>query len=223
MFKKKAFTLVELLIVISILAALLGILLPSLRRAQLQAKVVAVSAELYQISLGLEMYGMGNNNKFPPTRADCNPTARKHVYALPKELSDGGYLPGGQIGKIHFADIEDKFYKGCAYKYIAAGPLFDYHGTPFENQPLYIPEGFPGNPDSKLIKYEETDRSPVSWVLFSVGPKFDIDLENKTFPIREGYPIKKSFWYSPDNCKGAITRIRLRKNGRHIGSFEGTQ
>jgi len=221
MFNRKGFTLIELLVVISILAVFVGILLPALGKARLQAKVVVVSVELYQIGLGLEMYGMDNNNKFPPTRADCNPAARKHIYALPQELSDGDYLPGGQIGKIRFADIEDKFYKGCAYKYMAAGPMFDYHGTPFGNQTFYIPEGFPGNPDASLIKYEEPDKSPVSWVLFSVGPKFDIDLESKTFPISKGYPIKESFWYSTNSSKGAITRIRLRKNGRHVGSFEG--
>jgi prepilin-type N-terminal cleavage/methylation domain-containing protein len=220
MHNRKAFTLIELLIVISILALLIGILLPVLGRARLRAKVVVVSAELYQIGLGLEMYGIDNNNKFPPTRADCNPTARKHVYALPQELSKGNYLPGGQIGPIRFADIEDKFYKDCAYKYIAAGPMYDYHGTPFGNQPLYIPEGFPDNSGTKLIKYEEPDKSPVSWVLFSVGPRFDIDLESKTFPINKGYPIKESFWYSPKKCKGAITQIRLKKSMRYVGSFE---
>jgi prepilin-type N-terminal cleavage/methylation domain-containing protein len=218
----KAFTLIELLIVISILALLIGILLPVLSKARLKAQVVAVSAELRQIAISLEMYGMNNDNKFPPTRADCNPTSRKHVYALPQELSKGNYLPGGQIGQIRFADIEDRFYKGCTYKYIAAGPVYDYRGTPFGNQVLYIPEGFPDNPNMKLVKYEEPAKSPVSWIIFSVGPKFDIDLESKTFPINKGYPIRESFWYSPKTSKGAITQIRLKENMKYAGSYNRT-
>ena len=90
---KKAFTLVELLVVISIIALLMGILLPSLSQARLQAKIVAVNVELRQIGLALECYYF-DNEKYPPTREDCHTGALKdHLYQLPKELAEGGYLP----------------------------------------------------------------------------------------------------------------------------------
>jgi len=218
--KSKAFTLIEILVVVGILALLISIIVPVLGRARVHAKVTAVNAELYQIGLALEMYGIDNNNKFPPARADCNADARKHVYALPPELCNKKYLPSGQIGKIKFANIEDRFNPGCTYKYITAGTIYDYYiGTPYV-QYLYIPEGFPDGIKTNLIKYGDAGKSPVSWAIFSVGPKFDIDLEQTTLPIKKGYPIKKSFWYTPTNDKGVITRIRTKKNGKHVGSFE---
>ena len=51
-----AFTLVELLVVISIIALLLSILMPSLQRARAQAKKVVCQSNLRQLNLGLTLY-----------------------------------------------------------------------------------------------------------------------------------------------------------------------
>ena len=217
---KRGFTLIELLVVIAIISLLMAILMPALSRAREQAKIVVVNGELYGIAIALESYSMDNENRYPPTRVDCNPWARKHAYALPQELVDRGYLPKGEIGRVHFARIEDRFNKGCAYKYIAVGPKYDYLGAPFGNQHLYIPEGFPNREKDKLVKFTETGKSPVTWVLFSIGPKYDKEsLEKRDFPLKEGFPVSRQFWYLPKTRKGIITRIRLKK-GQHIGSFE---
>jgi len=217
---KNGFTLIELLVVIAIISLLMAILTPALSRAREQATIVVVNGELYCIAMALESYSMDNENRYPPTRADCNPWALKHAYALPQELVDSHYLPKGEIGKVRFAKIEDKFNKGCTYKYIALGPRYDYHGTPFGDQPLYIPEGFPNREGENLIKYKDFRTSPVTWVLFSVGPKCDKQrVEQGNFPLTSGFPVSRQFWYSPQRRKGILTRIRLKK-GRHIGSFE---
>jgi hypothetical protein len=44
-------------------------------------------------------------------------------------------------------------------------------------------------------------------------------LEEKDFPLKEGFPVSKRFWYSPKTGEGILTRMRLIK-GKHIGSFE---
>ncbi len=217
---KRGFTLIELLVVIAIISLLMAILMPALSRAREQAKILVVNGELYGIAIALESYSMDNEDKYPPTRADCNPWARKHAYALPQELVDQGYLPKGEIGKVRFAKIEDEFNKDCAYKYIAVGPKYDYLGAPFGNQHLYIPEGFPDFEKEDLVKYSDSRISPVTWVLFSIGPKYDKEsLEKRDFPLKEGFPVSRQFWYSPKTRKGILTRIRLEK-GQHIGSFE---
>jgi len=62
---KKAFTLVELLVVISIIALLLAILMPSLQKARAQAKQVLCSSNLKQIFMGMTFYAEDNNGYLP--------------------------------------------------------------------------------------------------------------------------------------------------------------
>jgi prepilin-type N-terminal cleavage/methylation domain-containing protein/prepilin-type processing-associated H-X9-DG protein len=62
---KKAFTLVELLVVISIIAILLAVLMPSLRRAKEQANSVVCKSNLKNYGLAGVMYLQDNENAFP--------------------------------------------------------------------------------------------------------------------------------------------------------------
>ena len=67
---RKAFTLVELLVVIGIIAVLVSILLPSLNRARENAKRVACASLLRQIGLAARMYASENKDALPPYRGD---------------------------------------------------------------------------------------------------------------------------------------------------------
>ncbi|MDX1683458.1 MAG: type II secretion system protein, partial [Phycisphaeraceae bacterium] len=59
------FTLVELLVVISIIALLIAMLLPSLGRARYTAKNVLCLANLKQQGVGVTTYATDNNSYYP--------------------------------------------------------------------------------------------------------------------------------------------------------------
>ena len=213
---KRAFTLIELLAVIAIIALLMGILLPAMGRARLQAKVVVVNAELREIGMALEAYSFDNDYKYPPTRVDC--MLGGHFYQLPLELVESKYLPRPPSDTFMAAGIEDRFNRGYTYKYRSVGSLI-YNRTVVVKNGAYLwdPDGFPDNEKEEGQTYDNLKDSPVSWVLYSQGPKFDLDCMKEL-----KYPVPKQTWYNPRTHKGVIVRMRLKKGG-HIGSFEGNQ
>ena len=128
--KQRGFTLVELLVVISIIALLMGILLPILGKVRKQAKVIACRSNLKQLGCIFLMYADNNNGHMPSTSSEwpailqsrCDNS--KGVNCCPvatKLVSEGGQHP--------FA----AFFSGMA----AAPP----------------PEGLDGGPDGYYSSY----------------------------------------------------------------------
>ncbi len=62
---RKAFTLMELLVVISIIALLMSILMPALNKIREQARRIVCGSNLHQIALYLEFYCNDNRNYYP--------------------------------------------------------------------------------------------------------------------------------------------------------------
>lgn len=86
-----AFTLVELLVVISIIALLLGILLPTLGKARMYAKRVVSASNMCQIGVALEMYADNNKGFFPETAHGFSGTEaeqRSWIYTLSSYIGD---------------------------------------------------------------------------------------------------------------------------------------
>jgi prepilin-type N-terminal cleavage/methylation domain-containing protein len=85
--KPRAFTLVELLVVIGIIAVMIGILLPTLNRANRQAKMTACLSNQKQLVMALLMYCQENKGYFPGGPGvwgyrDANGVAQTPVYRV---------------------------------------------------------------------------------------------------------------------------------------------
>lgn len=219
---KKGFTLVELLVIISIIAMLMGVILPSLSLARLQARITAVNTELRQIGLALECYYF-NNEKYPPTREDCHTgTLKDHLYQLPRELAEGGYLPQTNPKDVMPTIMEDRFNKGHTYKYRSVGECIRDRDIidKWIKARLWIPDGFPERSCTEKEKghwYIEAKKSPVKWAVFSLGPNFDEQWVTENLENR--YPVPKEIWYNPKQKKGLLVRLHL-ENNNETGSFE---
>jgi prepilin-type N-terminal cleavage/methylation domain-containing protein len=79
--RRRAFTLVELLVVLGIVALLLGLLLPALQKARRSSRAAACAATLKGVGAGWVMYAQASPNELP------------HAISLPSALPP----PAGQV------------------------------------------------------------------------------------------------------------------------------
>jgi prepilin-type N-terminal cleavage/methylation domain-containing protein len=220
---KKAFTLLELLVVIALIGLLTGIAVFSLREARLRAKILVVNSDLRQVGLALECYFM-DHKKYPPTREDCNAgSLEAHLYQLPKELGEGNYLPAPSPGQPMAIMMEDKFHPGHTYKYRSVGECIRDRNIidRWIKTQLWVPDGFPAVSSldkSKGQWYSQIQESPVVWTVFSLGPNFDEPWVWNN--LRSQYPVPRETWYNHRQKHGFLVRLRMN-NGHEHGSFEG--
>ncbi len=110
-FHSRAFTLVELLVVIGIIAMLMGILFPVLGNVRSQSRSLKCKSNLRQIGLGLVMYADDNHGCIIPSyNLPSLPGAKENVTGGPQQPLDGwpaildrdGYVPGQQNANMTF-------------------------------------------------------------------------------------------------------------------------
>jgi prepilin-type N-terminal cleavage/methylation domain-containing protein len=145
---RKAFTLVELLVVISIIALLMAILMPALSKAREQAKKVYCQSNLRQQILACQMYMGDNDDIFPSITHDDEYPNQCHT------LSYRAW--GGKDG----TQWQEKFVKRLLNPYIGKGGEVDIEDEESALKVFHCPadRGSSGGLGWQLmrIKYEPT-------------------------------------------------------------------
>ncbi len=105
----KAFTLLELLVVIGIIAILAALILPALSRARHHSRSTVCSSKLHNIGTGLAMYADDYDGYMPPSRMPKidNKNWRVHIPGGLKYRPTFLAIMGAQIGIPPFEDPKD--------------------------------------------------------------------------------------------------------------------
>lgn len=112
--ENKAFTLVELLVVISIIAILMAILIPVMSKARDQARGVICKSNLKQWGLVAQTYTMQNNNRyFTGLISNWNTLWFGAFYDLIKAQKNGGFTtcPMATLPNQNTKDVSRQDYK----------------------------------------------------------------------------------------------------------------
>ena len=84
--KKRGFTLIELIVVISIISLLIGVLVPSFNAVKRQAKSLGQKSQLRNIEIGLEVWRNSHDLEYPDSNAEGTTSVTYGAHKLAEAL-----------------------------------------------------------------------------------------------------------------------------------------
>lgn len=113
--RRRGLSLLEVLVVISIIGLLVGVLVPGLNRSRRVAKQAACLAGLQQIGVGVRVYAMDNNGHIPYGQKPPPPSGRNFYTKEGQTTSIISDLKGKHVGlglllKSHLANSADSLF-----------------------------------------------------------------------------------------------------------------
>jgi prepilin-type N-terminal cleavage/methylation domain-containing protein len=187
--RQRAFTLVELLVVIGIIAVLIAILLPTLARARESAQRTACLSNMRQLATMLRMYSVQYNDVLPIGFMD----QKAFAYIMFWNNGNPGSPPKpSQMGLI----VEANLVKNPACFFCPSEQLdqqFTYQPNPDKNTPSINPWPFWTTPSSSPTRHTRLGYSERPMVNWPAAPP--------AFP-----PSDKRFWLPSDNKQVTLPR-----------------
>jgi len=187
---RRAFTLVELLIVVAIIAVLIALLLPALSRARELSKATACLAQQKQCVLGLLSYGSEWNNVIPDDRGNNQPSLQVWFRLLQGQYGGAVYIPPPDTGA--FATSKAFICPNYTARNIGTYGMYTSRfgsGTPSQDE-AFIRDSIPGTIFYTGFRLNMILR-PSDFLL--VGDTSISDLDTSTFQRATGSYVWKSY------------------------------
>lgn len=90
MFRRKGFTILELLIVIAVIGVLVGIAMPRFKGIQDEGNIAKAKGDLRTLQTAMESYLMHNSNAFPTTLTTLTTASPQIISSVPKDPFTSG-------------------------------------------------------------------------------------------------------------------------------------
>ncbi|MDK2970701.1 MAG: hypothetical protein PWP23_456 [Candidatus Sumerlaeota bacterium] len=208
----KAFTLIELLIVVAIIAILAAIAVPNFLEAQVRSKVSRVRSDLRTLATAIEAYTVDYNHPPPEARGtapNTGPFAPRTIDGFPNQTGILTPALSTPVSYITNSDIRDVFFSNEGSNNTTSRPdvqLFTWKAYDWEwlNKASSDPIGY--NEGTQLTG-DEFRQFYGAWRLFSVGP--DRDWDNVDNGTHFSSPSPVGMPYDPSNgtiSAGSIVR-----------------
>jgi len=218
----RAFTLIELLIVVAIIAILAAIAVPNFLEAQTRAKVSRAKNDLRVIALGLESYAVDNNTypwsnnssrafMFGAIRTGFKPTLERLSTPIAYVTGGSNYNdPFKAVGAYQGADLETQ----------VNALLPPYSPDDLWNYQLYW---YSARRTNQVVWDQAGEQNPTWWILESCGPDRMHHNAGTAYNAQmptdsdSGYEFAMKMMY--DGTNGTVSRGSIWRAG---GSRQGT-
>ena len=206
----RAFTLIELLIVIAIILILIAIALPNFLEAQIRARITSSQGQMRGIGQALEAY-QSDFKKYPPVsfyeQTQFHPGVRSpgiNCYSLMQLTTPIPYLERVPLD-IFFRQGETFIFNDSNNSRTPVHPTDQAHGVTY----LYWSQDSL-RVDGQVATADAMKRNGINWSLVSLAPDQDLDTINLNPAMMGALRIGATPWnYSPTNgtkASGDLTR-----------------